>query len=261
MIKIKENTIFKHDLPSIDMFICQYGNQGILHPNLSVKKTLFDTNEEIEILEDEFDINNHFHTYFINYDEILPFFDFGLFCNEIEKIFSEISQNFRAKLDDYLTSLNDINTKKIKIYEIKLHFMSIDKILLKIKSNKILKTNPIQNCVIDFFREQYNNEIEYLNDLYLEYSNNFSETNAEALKNIIKEIVSQKLENFAGRIGSIEENLTTELLSREEAITYLNTSPSSLWRWENRGYIKSYMIGGKKLYKKDELNESLSRVS
>ena len=261
MIKITENTIFKHDLPSIDIFVCQYGNQGILHPNLSVKRTFFETNEEIEISEDEYDVNSHFHTYFINYDEILPYFDFGLFCNEIEKIFSKISQNFRTELDDYLTSINDINTKKIKIYEIKLHFMSIDKILLKIKSNKILKTNPIQNYVIDYFREQYKKEIEYLDRLYLEYSNNFSETNDEALKNIIQEIVSQKLENFTVRIGSIEENLTTELLSREEAITYLNTSSSNIWRWEKRGYIKSYMIGGKKLYKKAEINESLSRVS
>lgn len=68
MNKLLENQLLKSDLTSIDRFVCSYGNLGFLHPKISLQMTFFDCNEEIEISQSEFDGNNQFHLYFVNYD-------------------------------------------------------------------------------------------------------------------------------------------------------------------------------------------------
>ncbi|MBN8623034.1 MAG: helix-turn-helix domain-containing protein [Flavobacteriales bacterium] len=256
MNKLLENNIFKTDLFSIDRFISQFGNFGFLHHQNSVKMRFFDCNEEVEISELEFNTKNHYHTYFINYDEILPIFDFGLFFNETRQIFSDLSSNFRLELDDYLLNINELTTKKNRIYEIKLHFINISGILSQITMN-----NQIQREVTNYLLDLYQKEIEYLSKLYLDYSdknNENSESLSERIQQIIDEIVSAKVNK---ELSIIHEKDKNELLTRSQVLKYFDTSASSLWRWEKDGYFPSYMIGGRKYYKKDEVHSALIKVN
>ncbi len=250
------------DLLAIDQFFALYGNRGISHPNLGADIVYYDTNEEIKIEPSAFDKNAHYHHYFVNYDEIMPYFDFGLFFNEISDVLSGYSQGYREQLDDFLKTYLDTKTKKIKLYEIKQHFIAINQILSRFETVKFHRINAVQNCIIDLFLDLYQKEIKHLDWLIIEYSE-FGESikNSVALKSVIQNMISEKTESISDKILDIEISQNSELLSREEAIKYLHTSPTSLWRWEDKGYIKSYMIGGKKLFKKQELTEALQQVS
>ena len=42
----------------------------------------------------------------------------------------------------------------------------------------------------------------------------------------------------------------TEYLSRKEALTLLKIDSSTLWGWEKTGYIHSFPFGGRKRYKR-----------
>lgn len=220
MNKLLENKLLKHDLFSIDTFVCQHGNLGFLHPKMSLKMIFFDCNEETEISENEFDSNNHFHVYFINYDEVLPIFDFGLFYNVIAPIFSDLSHVFRKELREYLLTINDLKTKRQTAYEIKLHFISIGEILLSLEN-----LNPIQKEVADYFVAQYNKEIEDLDKLCVQYSESFSGDsgvlNDEILQSIVDRIVAEKTADLTAKISSLEVRMLPELLSIKEAADFL----------------------------------------
>ena len=85
---------------------------------------------------------------------------------------------------------------------------------------------------------------------------------------IIFDVLSkEELEDLIGK--SLEEafknNLSNnppdqELLTREQACTLLKVDPSTLWRWTNKGKVTAYGIGYKRLYKKEELIESLIKL-
>lgn len=48
-----------------------------------------------------------------------------------------------------------------------------------------------------------------------------------------------------------------ELLSREQTLNYLGVCSATLWRYERGGKIQSYGIGGKRYFKKSEIDASL----
>jgi hypothetical protein len=45
----------------------------------------------------------------------------------------------------------------------------------------------------------------------------------------------------------------TEYLSRKEVLTLLRIDPSTLWGWEKAGYIHAYPFGGRKRYKRTDI--------
>jgi hypothetical protein len=45
----------------------------------------------------------------------------------------------------------------------------------------------------------------------------------------------------------------TEYLSRKEALTLLKIDSSTLWSWEKTGYIHSFQFGGRKRYKRADV--------
>ncbi len=47
------------------------------------------------------------------------------------------------------------------------------------------------------------------------------------------------------------------LITREEALKFLKVTPATLWRWEKEGKIQSYGMGGKRYFRKSELEASL----
>lgn len=260
MNELLENPLLKHDLTSIDKFVCRYGNLGFLHPKMSLEMTFFDCNEEAEILEVEYDNNNPFHVYFVNYDKVLPIFDFGLFYNAIAQIFSDLSYDFRKELRNYLLTINDLTTKRQTAYEIKLHFISIGEILSSLEN-----LNPIQKEVVDYFTTQYNKEIEHLDKLCVQYSESFSGdsgvSNDEILQSVIERILAEKTADLTAKISSLEERMLPELLSIKEATDFLGVGETTFWRMRKAGLIPEYMLGAQTYFKPHEIVNCLVRTN
>lgn len=49
-----------------------------------------------------------------------------------------------------------------------------------------------------------------------------------------------------------------EFITPKEASELLKVSPVTLWRYQKQGKVKCYGIGGRRLYKRDEIIESLT---
>ena len=50
----------------------------------------------------------------------------------------------------------------------------------------------------------------------------------------------------------VERNTAT-LLTREMVLEQLNVSPTTLWRWEKRGYLVPVEVGGQRRYKSTDI--------
>jgi len=50
----------------------------------------------------------------------------------------------------------------------------------------------------------------------------------------------------------------TDLLTPKETAELLRISIPTLWRWQKKGKVKCYGIGGKRYYKRSEIVESLT---
>lgn len=50
-----------------------------------------------------------------------------------------------------------------------------------------------------------------------------------------------------------EEPPAEEFLSRKEVLAVLKIDSSTLWCWEKTGYIKSYPFGGRKRYRREDV--------
>lgn len=75
---------------------------------------------------------------------------------------------------------------------------------------------------------------------------------------LIKKISDQVTENV---LQLLETNKPAseqdEFLTPKETAEMLRISLVTLWRWEKQGKVKCYGIGGRRLYKKSEVVESL----
>ncbi|WP_407498365.1 helix-turn-helix domain-containing protein [Elizabethkingia anophelis] len=259
MDKLLQHRLFKHDLFSIDRFISRYGDLGVLHPNIGVKMTFYDCIEERKISEEEFETTNDFQRYFVNYNEVLPLFDIGLFQNMTAQIFADCSYDFRMQLKKYLLSIKDATTKKINIYEVKRHFIDIGEILSALKT--LDSTNIIQKEAIALFLEQYQDEICYLDGMYMEYfkphSGEAEMANNQVLKSILDRMIAQKIEGITLKLNSIDERISEEVLSIKEARKFLGLTETTFWRMRKGGVVKEYMMGSKTYFKKSELLDLL----
>ena len=50
-----------------------------------------------------------------------------------------------------------------------------------------------------------------------------------------------------------QEQTTEEFLSRKEVLALLKIDSSTLWCWEKTGYVKSYPFGGRKRYRRADV--------
>lgn len=66
------------------------------------------------------------------------------------------------------------------------------------------------------------------------------------LKAILKEAVG-------GLKPACQEPSPEEFLSRKEVLELLKIDSSTLWCWEKTGYIKSFPFGGRKRYRRDDV--------
>lgn len=60
------------------------------------------------------------------------------------------------------------------------------------------------------------------------------------------------------RTQSNSETDEDELMTRQATADLLKINVATLWRWTNRGRIKSYGMGGRVYYKRSEVLESLT---
>ena len=50
-----------------------------------------------------------------------------------------------------------------------------------------------------------------------------------------------------------QENPANDYMSRKEVLALLGIDSSTLWCWEKTGYIKSFPFGGRKRYRREEV--------
>ena len=50
---------------------------------------------------------------------------------------------------------------------------------------------------------------------------------------------------------------TPELLTCKQVAEKLSVDPSTLWRWDKKGYLKSIIVGGLRRYRTQDINEIL----
>lgn len=80
----------------------------------------------------------------------------------------------------------------------------------------------------------------------------------EAVTILLNEVSELKkmLANQTGQQPTQEES--PDLITPKEAAALLKVSAVTLWRYEKQGKIKCYGIGGRRLYKRSELINSLT---
>ncbi|WP_194767854.1 helix-turn-helix domain-containing protein [Tamlana sp. I1] len=84
------------------------------------------------------------------------------------------------------------------------------------------------------------------------------------LQMIVKQAVQNSIPETAKAAADLikkdlQENDPDELLTPNEAVKLLRCSITSLWRYEKSGKVKSVTIGGKRLYRRSDLLEALSK--
>lgn len=84
------------------------------------------------------------------------------------------------------------------------------------------------------------------------------ELTKEQLEILFDKKISENLEKFRKELNSKSAN--DDLLTRDEACTFLKIDSSTLWSWTNKGKITSYAIGARRYYKRNELLDSLILV-
>jgi hypothetical protein len=78
------------------------------------------------------------------------------------------------------------------------------------------------------------------------------------------EIILQRLEQIEiaiQKLNALPENNDDILLSRLETSKLLKINLTSLWKHTKSGKLKSYGIGNRVFYKKEEVLKSLTRIN
>ena len=78
------------------------------------------------------------------------------------------------------------------------------------------------------------------------------------------ELILEKLERIEIAIEKLNahpKNDSEKLLSRKEACELLKINITSLWKHTKSGKLKSYGIGNRVYYKKEEIMRSITRIN
>lgn len=80
--------------------------------------------------------------------------------------------------------------------------------------------------------------------------------NLSDIKKVLREVLEEKSNDFAKPVKSEDQ----EYLSRKEVAKLLKISLTTLNDWSKQGIIQAYRIGNRVLYKKKEIEDSVSKV-
>ncbi len=86
----------------------------------------------------------------------------------------------------------------------------------------------------------------------------FLQTTPQQLADLISEGVKSQLEALKKDLHTQQAN--DELLTRDQACTFLQINSSTLWTWTNKGKVKAYGISNRRYYKRSELIECLKEL-
>jgi excisionase family DNA binding protein len=79
----------------------------------------------------------------------------------------------------------------------------------------------------------------------------------EELESRIRSIIKSEVQ----KLNNAQSNPPDELMSIEEVQTFLHVSKVTIHKWKKRGRIKSYRIGRKIYFKKNEILNSMGSVN
>ena len=80
--------------------------------------------------------------------------------------------------------------------------------------------------------------------------------NLSDIKKVLREVLEEKSNDFAKPVKSEDQ----EYLTRKEVAQLLKISLTTLNDWSKQGIVQSYRIGNRVLYKKKEIENSVSKV-
>ncbi|WP_223549964.1 MULTISPECIES: helix-turn-helix domain-containing protein [Aestuariivivens] len=85
--------------------------------------------------------------------------------------------------------------------------------------------------------------------------NNFNIADLEqAIKNVLNENI------FNGVLDNINKDISVNMYSREATADLLCVSLPTLNEWTKQGIIRAFRIGGRVLYKLEDINDALKEV-
>ena len=76
----------------------------------------------------------------------------------------------------------------------------------------------------------------------------------EALVDANKRLVETAISSIE-QSSSMKDSAT--LLTRDQVLKKLNVVPSTLWRWQKRGYLVPIRVGGENRYRSTDINKIL----
>ncbi len=80
--------------------------------------------------------------------------------------------------------------------------------------------------------------------------------NLSDIKKVLREVIDEKSNDFAKPVKSEDQ----EYLTRKEVAKLLKISLTTLNDWSKQGIVQAYRIGNRVLYKKKEIEDSVSKV-
>ena len=88
----------------------------------------------------------------------------------------------------------------------------------------------------------------------------FSQINSQSLiDQIVEQVTTKVLEAVQSNEAKTETDIFDEYIPKTEVRGKL-ASNSTLWNWENKGKLKLYAIGGKRFYKRTDIEALFTEV-
>lgn len=88
----------------------------------------------------------------------------------------------------------------------------------------------------------------------------FSQINSQSLiEQIVEQVTANVLEVIQNKEESVQPDIFDEYIPKTEVRGKLASS-STLWNWENKGKLKLYAIGGKRFYKRTDIEALFTEV-
>lgn len=88
----------------------------------------------------------------------------------------------------------------------------------------------------------------------------FSQINSQSLiEQIVEQVTANVLEVIQNKEESVQPDIFDEYIPKTEVRGKLASS-STLWSWENKGKLKLYAIGGKRFYKRTDIEALFTEV-
>ena len=89
----------------------------------------------------------------------------------------------------------------------------------------------------------------------------FSQINSQSLiDQIVEQVTANVLEAVQAKETNVQPDVFNEYIPKTDVRGKLASS-STLWNWENKGKLKLYAIGGKRFYKRTDIEALFTEVN